>query len=283
MRDRKAVWPLLENDGMSGFVHYIGSSVLRRSGMVFGLIVLTAFLHVAAQAASVANPSDPAPTEQYMRRVWRIQDGLPEDTVQAIAQSQDGYLWVGTTGGLVKFDGSHFRLYDHATTPQLVDNSVFSLLPARDGSLWIGTDGGGVVHFENGRAPAYTAKDGLTNSFVRSLLEDEQGRVWIGTDNGLFRFASGKLRQVDTSSYVSTFAVHSIIEGRDHRIWVGGSALLVFDRDHVSVQQLPGRDSENRVKSMVETEDGTIWVGTVGGLNRLVRGKFKPVRQVKGT
>ncbi len=81
-----------------------------------------------AAAAIVANPVNAAPEEQYMRRIWRIQDGLPEDTVQAIQQSQDGYLWIGTTGGLVRFDGSHFHLYDHATTPALADNSVFCVL-----------------------------------------------------------------------------------------------------------------------------------------------------------
>ncbi len=79
------------------------------------------------------------------------------------------------------------------------------------------------------------------------------------------------------------FAVHSIIEDREHRIWVGGSALLVFDQNGVTGKQLPGRDSENRVKSIVETQDGTIWVGTVGGLDRLVKGKFEPVNQIRGT
>ncbi len=227
-----------------------------------------------AAAAVVRNPANAAPDEQYMRRIWRIQDGLPEDTVQAIQQSQDGYLWIGTTAGLVRFDGSHFHLYDHATTPALADNSVFCVLAARDGSLWIGTDGGGLAHFKDGVFHAYTEAAGLSNSFVRSLLEDDQGRIWIGTDNGLFQLIQGKLRQVDTSPYASGFAVHSIIEDREHRIWVGGSALLVFDKDGVAEKQLPGRDSENRVKSIVETQDGTIWVGTVGGLNRLVRGNF---------
>ncbi len=102
-----------------------------------------------------------APVEQYTRRIWRIQDGLPEDTVQAIQQSPDGYLWIGTTGGLVRFDGSHFRLYDHATTPALADNSVFCVLSARDGSLWIGSDGGGLVHFKDGVFRAYTQADRL--------------------------------------------------------------------------------------------------------------------------
>jgi ligand-binding sensor domain-containing protein/signal transduction histidine kinase len=224
-----------------------------------------------------------APAMQYTRRIWRIQDGLPEDTVQAILQSQDGYLWIGTTGGLVRFDGSRFQLYNHGNTPALTDNSVFCILAAHDGSLWLGTEGGGLLHLKDGVFRAYTQNAGLSNGFVRSLTEDYQGRIWVGTDNGLFQMNQGKLRQVDTSAYVSSLAVHSIIEDRDHRVWVGGSALLVFDPSGVSVKRLPGRDSENRVKSILQTQDGTIWVGTVGGLNRLVKGRFQPVEQIKGT
>ncbi len=108
----------------------------------------TCCVHDAATAKAAA-----AAVEQYTRRIWRVQDGFPEDTVQAIQQSPDGYLWIGTTGGLVRFDGSHFLLYDHATTPALADNSVFCILSARDGSLWIGTDGGGLVHFKDGDLP----------------------------------------------------------------------------------------------------------------------------------
>ena len=245
----------------------------------------TALAHAGTGSSLVGSsgPAKAAPVEQYTRRVWRIQDGLPEDTVQSIEQSRDGYLWIGTTGGLVRFDGSHFHLYDHATTPALADNSVFCVLAARDGSLWIGTDGGGLVHFKDGVFRAYTEAAGLTNSFVRSLMEDDQGRIWIGTDNGLFQMNQGKLRQVNTAPYAPAFAVHSIIEDREHRIWVGGSALLVFDGADVSVKRLPGRESENRVKSLVQTQDGTIWAGTVGGLDRLVKGSFQPVTQIKGT
>jgi ligand-binding sensor domain-containing protein/signal transduction histidine kinase len=273
---------------MSGFASDYGKSCLfyrwMQPVLLFALLTALAVADQTALAyARTAAATDAAPAKEYTRRIWRIQDGLPEDTVQAIQQSQDGYLWIGTTGGLVRFDGSHFHLYDHATTPALFDNSVFCVLPARDGSMWIGTDGGGLVHFKDGVFRAYTQTAGLSNSFVRSLIEDDQGRIWIGTDNGLFQITQDKLRQVDTSPYASAFAVHSIIEDREHRVWVGGSALLVFDKSAVNQKQLPGRDSENRVKSIVETQDGTIWVGTVGGLDRLVKGKFQPVKQIKGT
>ena len=251
--------------------------------LLFALLPALAPAGPAKADAAPGTTASTASAEQYTRRIWRIQDGLPEDTVQAVQQSRDGYLWIGTTGGLVQFDGSRFHLYDHTTTPALIDNSVFCILTARDGSLWIGTDGGGLAHLTNGVFRAYSRASGLSNSFVRSLIEDGQGRIWIGTDGGLFQMVNNKLRQVDTSSYAPTFAVHSIIEDHQHRVWVGGSSLLVFDQHGVSEKQLPGRDSENRVKSIVETKDGTIWVGTVGGLDRLVEGKFVPEAHIRGT
>jgi ligand-binding sensor domain-containing protein/signal transduction histidine kinase len=220
---------------------------------------------------------------QYTRRVWHIQDGLPEETVQAIRQGRDGYLWIGTTGGLVRFDGSRFV---HALqSPQHIaptDDSTFCILTAHDGSLWLGTEGEGLLHYENGIFRGYTAVDGLTDSFVRSVIEDSQKRLWIGTDNGLFRMVGGKIEMVDTSPY-APLAVHAIFEDRDHRVWVGGSQLIAFDAKGFTRYQLPGAFSENRVKSIYQTSDGTVWVGTVGGLNRLVAGRFESVPEITGT
>src|ERR1700690_4653091 len=76
----------------------------------------------------------------YTRRVWQTQDGLPENTVQAFAQTPDHYLWIGTTGGLLRFDGARFVLYNRENTPAFTENNIFSLTVARDDSLWIGTE-----------------------------------------------------------------------------------------------------------------------------------------------
>ncbi len=226
-----------------------------RGGWLQRLVIFALLAALAEDGIMLARAStgSSAVNEQYTRRIWHIQDGLPEDTVQAIQQSRDGYLWIGTTGGLVRFDGSHFHLYDHTTTPALADNSVFCILGARDGSLWFGTDGGGLVHFKDGTFHLYTQAAGLGNTFVRALIEDEQGRIWIGTDSGLFQMFQGKLHQVDTSPYASSFAVHSIVQDREHRVWVGGSVLLVFDQDGVAEQQLPGQ--KQRKSSEIDRRD----------------------------
>src|SRR5580692_7340933 len=86
----------------------------------------------------------------YTRHVWQAPDGLPEQTVQAFAQTPDGYLWIGTTGGLLRFDGAHFTLFDRQNTPSLREFSIFCLMVSRDGSLWIGTEGGGLARYLHG-------------------------------------------------------------------------------------------------------------------------------------
>lgn len=243
------------------------------------------FLLLAAAAACLGLSSLALgdPPFQYTRQVWHIQDGLPEETVQAMQQTPDGYLWIGTTGGLSRFDGSRFLNFSRNTAPALTENSVFCLLEARDGTLWLGTEGGGLLHFEHGVFHAYTAREGLTDGFVRSVMEDEEGRLWIGTDNGLFREQHGIVQRVDTTRVAPSLAIHSIFEDREHRVWVGGSRLLRFDHGDIRQFELPGAYSQNRVKSILQTSDGTMWVGTVGGLERLTGNEFVTVPGIEGT
>jgi signal transduction histidine kinase/ligand-binding sensor domain-containing protein len=207
--------------------------------------------------------------------LWQTQDGLPEQTVQAFAQTPDHYLWIGTTGGLLRFDGARFTLFDHGNTPQLEENSIFALLASRDGSLWIGTEGGGLVRFRNGQFRAYGAADGLSDGFVRALYEDRGGTIWVGTDNGLLRFSGGRLVRIDGVGNVPVLAVHAIAEDHLGGLWVGGSRLLRLDGGEVQEYTLQGGGSQNRVKSILETHDGTVWVGTVSGLHRRLPGELQ--------
>lgn len=227
--------------------------------------------------------AETGPLLQYTQRVWHVQDGLPEETVQAVAQAADGYLWIGTTGGLVRFDGSRFVTYSLSTNPGVSENSIFCLAAVKDGSLWFGTEGGGLVHLDHGDFHSYGPEQGLADSFVRSVIEDSTGRLWVGTDNGLFRMQNGRAVRVDTSQVTPSLAVHAIYEDREHRVWVGGSRLLMFSGGEAHAYPLQGAFSQNRVKSIVQTADGTVWVGTVSGLQRLRDGRFEAVPGIHAT
>jgi ligand-binding sensor domain-containing protein/signal transduction histidine kinase len=213
-----------------------------------------------------ALPLRGAPTV-YARRVWHAEDGLPEETVQALAQTPDHFLWVGTTGGLVRFDGAQFVAFDRENTPALHENSVFCLLAASDGRLWIGTEGGGVVSYRDRTFRLWSAADGLTNGYIRALREDRAGKIWIGTDDGLFRWQRGRVSRVDGRDGVPPSSIHAIYEDRQHRLWAGGFHFFRIDGGRAGEIHLPGGLTDN-VKSILQTRDGTIWVGTVTGLQR---------------
>jgi ligand-binding sensor domain-containing protein/signal transduction histidine kinase len=221
----------------------------------------------------------------FTRRVWQTEDGLPENTVQAFAQTPDHYLWIGTAGGLVRFDGERFVVFDRENTKQIRENSIFCLMVARDGTLWAGTEGGGLLQYKNGTFRSYGEEEGLTNGFVRSVFEDHTGTVWIGTDGGLFRLEGDEVVRVDGSDRIPLVAVHAIYEDRLNRLWVGGSRVLMI-QGHTSREfHLSGSPSADRVKSILETSDGTVWVGTVSGLERLAPSSklFEKVPEITST
>jgi len=241
---------------------------------------------LASLGLRAANPS--SLPEGYTRRVWQTQDGLPENTVQAFAQTSDNYLWIGTSGGLVRFDGASFVVYDRDNTPAMRENSVFCLAAARDGSLWAGTDGAGLLRYKDGVFRSYRAAQGLTNDFVRAVFQTRDGVLWAGTDDGLFRLNGERLVRVDGTGNIPQLAVHAIREDRDGNLWVGGSIVIAIRGDSAREYHLEGVGSASRVKSISETADGSIWIGTVSGLLKLTRsqrdsGRFERVPEISAT
>lgn len=241
--------------------------------------VLLSFLCCASASASDTFPPN------YVARTWQMQDGLPEQTVQAFAQTPDRYLWIGTTGGLLRFDGERLLLYDRDNTPAFAENNIFNLTVARDGTLWIATEGGGLIRYKDGVFRSFSAKDGLLNDFVRTVFQDSRGVIWIGTDNGLFHFIGEHVERIDNTSNIPALAVHAIYQDAQGRLWAGGSKLICLNQEGAREYRLQGEGSQNRVKSITQTQDGAIWVGTIGGLYRALAGtdSFRRVRETSGT
>ncbi len=129
--------------------------------------------------------------DQYVHDVWTVRDGLPHNTVHVILQGQDGYLWLGTDGGLARFDGVRFTVFNSRTEPAFVTDRVRSLAQTRDGALWAGFLAGGLVRFQNDTFTAYGIEAGLPSSQVRALAEHPSGDLWIGTGTGLARLSNG--------------------------------------------------------------------------------------------
>jgi ligand-binding sensor domain-containing protein len=97
---------------------------------------------------------------RYQQAIWQERDGLPQNTVLAIATTRDGYLWMGTYEGAVRFDGVRFTLFNPSTTTGIGNSFVTSLLERRDGDLWLATYGGGVSRLSGGRFTQYSVQEG---------------------------------------------------------------------------------------------------------------------------
>ena len=203
----------------------------------------------------------------YTKRIWEARDGLPDQTAQAFAQTKDGSLWIGTMGGLLRFDGARFTAYNRQNAPLLLERSVNCLLASRDGSLWIGTEGGGLVRYREGTFQSYPAPGSLTNSFIRAIYEDRRGTIWVGADQGLFKVSGLSMVRVDGSNGTPSIFVRTIAEDQHGHIWVGGTTLLEFDGASFVVEHAPNRKlTGDLITSMLIARDGTLWVGTLSGL-----------------
>jgi signal transduction histidine kinase/ligand-binding sensor domain-containing protein len=209
-----------------------------------------------------------APATGLASRAWQTKDGLPENTVQAFAQTADGFLWAGTTGGLVRFDGDSFTTFDHSTAPAFEESDVLSLLVTSDGSLWIGTDGGGLIRYRDGIFSHFAAPQGLDDGFVRAIFEDRERRLWVGTGSGLFRW-NGDARRPFTRIRGSAVAdVQMLYEDRGSNLWVAGSQLYQLRNGRLQAQRFRNRDSkDDPIKAMIQSGDGTLWVGSLSGLS----------------
>ncbi len=248
---------------------------------VFGVLLAAAWL-----AAAPAGALDPhKAVTQYGHEAWGVEQGLPQNSVQAILQGRSGYLWLGTEEGLVRFDGVRFVVFDRRNTAGFTDNYVSALLEDRHGTLWIGTRQGGVIRYAAGIFTALTKKDGLPSDFVRCLAEDSQGRVWLGTDAGLALWTGKGFERFTVREGLSSDAVRSICEDAEGNLWIGtrGGGLDRFrDATFTAYRRSDGLPSDD-VWCTLAARDGTLWIGTAGsGLAHMIHGRFTTVTAADG-
>jgi ligand-binding sensor domain-containing protein/two-component sensor histidine kinase len=224
------------------------------------LAVFCGFMTASVGRASV--------TDDMSSRVWRVRDGLPQNAVQALVQTPDGYLWIGTNGGLVRFDGTEFRLFGRHNTPELAEDSILQLYVDAGGVLWIGTEGGGLVSFRAGHFNHFGSAQGLSNGFVRAIFEDGQRRLWVGTDRGLFAFRKGRLDRVDAKNGLPSINVYSISEDWHERLMIGctdasnAMGILAFDPHGRAIWYKASQTAgDQRVWLLHRARNGELWIG----------------------
>lgn len=256
----------------------IASITLRCSVAALGLGVLF-------QGTAHAALDPDKPLSRPTQSIWNTTSGLPHNSVLALAQTPDGYLWIGTEEGLARFDGVRFTVFDTANTPGLLSNHISCLLSDRQGDLWIGTQGGGLVQNRHGRIiRTFTTKSGLLSDTILSLFEDRSGSLWIGTPAGLSLLSRRVLRTYTTKDGLPDDSVFALAGQGDGKLWIGThSGLASLHHGRITVYGTKDGLIDKYIKCLRLTRSGDLWVGTNdGGLFRFIDGHFQPYRQQQG-
>jgi signal transduction histidine kinase/ligand-binding sensor domain-containing protein len=215
----------------------------------------------------------------YSLTSWGINDGLPSSEVLAIAQDIDGFLWLGTDGGLVRFDGTRFTTWSGAPAKR----SIRSILVTWNGDLWAGLgEGGGILHYRRTGAGQiqldrqYGNDDGLGTGAVRALAADGDGTIWAGHLGGLFRFQQGRWTRW-TATGLGDAEVHALLVDTDNRLLVGTrrGVLIAAAADRASLAPAAGTSSRDEpVPGLGVDRLGVIWrTDGIHGFNGHVPGR----------
>ncbi len=208
-----------------------------------------------------------ADTWPYYAKQWTTDDGLPGSAVLAIAQTRDGYLWLGTLNGLARFDGVHFTRFDEDTTPELKSSRIVKLFTDRHDNLWIGTENPGGIYLVSPQGkvrdvslrPTPRAPVGR----LRDICQDTRGQVWVYTDNGyLGRYRNGRMGIVEKPLPPSR--CRSLAADRSGQVWVG------TDQGFQSVSRTNSASEAHTVALdyLLGSKKGGFWVFANGSIQK---------------
>jgi ligand-binding sensor domain-containing protein/signal transduction histidine kinase len=207
------------------------------------------------------------PHPEYLARVWQTDEGLPSNRVQAIAQTPDGYLWVGTYEGLARFDGIAFTAFNDPSTPELKGAPINALCVATDGTLWIGTDNKGVVRWRDGQFSAFSERDGPAGRNILAIYQARDEAIWIASTRGLHRFQHGHFQTYTTKEGLFSDAVWAIYEDREGSIWVGTSkGLNCLRAGEMEAFTVINGVPNDPVRSLCQDRGNRVWIGSDHGL-----------------
>ncbi|MDB6025410.1 MAG: putative two-component system sensor kinase, partial [Verrucomicrobiales bacterium] len=273
-----------------GTNRYVGAITLMVVPDTEPTTVTTAAFLLRDQSHSSSTSDTGTTLPPYNSRLWQTGDEPSRNIIQSIAQTRDGVLWVGTLGGLARFDGEQFEFISVGTTNRLAKRQVNTLGAANDGSLWVGTAGEGLFQLRGEEWVAHSMPRDLDLNIltVRQMRDDS---IWIGTRKGIAVFKNEKLSLRDDKNDIApgpekdaaAQTVRAIVPDASGDLWVGANDRLMRLHEGAVVSSTNlWQFNTTFIRSICSSRDGGIWMGVNSGLIRFKDGKFTHFTKVNG-
>lgn len=223
-----------------------------------------ALLAIAAVSLRPAFGLDPSRTlTQYAHRIWQAQQGLPEGTIYSILQTHDGYLWLGTQAGLIRFDGVRFETFENIHRTSAANGWVRSAVEDSHHAIWLGTTDSGLLRVSGNTVQRIPSVEG-----VQCLAATKNGDIWACTASGIARVQpDGKVTVFSTAQGLASNNTRAACEASDGRLWVASDARSInsFDGSKFTPRKLQKLPNDGSIRAMDCATDG-LWIGGADGL-----------------
>lgn len=223
-----------------------------------------AWLVALLLAGTAATRAQDVPSGWMLDR-WSSRDGLPVDGLTDVLQTRDGYVWIASWDGLVRFDGVRFTVFNRSNTAGLPANRLFQLEQTADGVLWIRTEDNRLAALRGGEFRTIGPEDGLVGRDVAGLFLDRDGRLIAATEHGVFEWSGSAFERLWTPPKAlvpGALAISRVIRGRSGRLWVGTYDGALFEVNGGSTRRIAeerGR-AMTSILGLAEDEEGSLWI-----------------------
>lgn len=232
--------------------------------------ILTLFIVIVGNA-QIEKLNGQKSLSQYSHEVWTTDDGLPQNSINNLVQTPDGYLWMGTQEGLARFDGVQFTVFDKHNTPQIKNNYISALYADREGTLWIGTYDGGLITYKNNKFVGIKTIKLLENSYSHSIFEDNARGIWIAIrGRGVMRIDSVSHQTFDTSNGLVHNQARNFCQDSKGRVWIATkNGISIYDKGTFRSFTMNDGLIYSVVNSITKGLNNTMWLATNRGVQKV--------------
>jgi len=228
-----------------------------RSPRILWLFLIGVFLRVPAVSLDLDRS-----VSQFYHTFWSEKDGAPSQ-ISSLAQTVDGYLWIGSARGLFHFDGVRFEEYKPQPGVELPSHSIYSLMATPDGGLWIAFEPNGLGFLKDGSLTVFTRSEEVPDFPVHCFARDHDGRIWAGTETGLVLRQGTRWIKIGHDWNFTPEMIRYLLVDREGTLWVATVKIVVYLKQGSKTFELGGPVGTG-ITTLAQAKDGRVWFADDG-------------------